>query len=90
MRKRCQRRIGYCYRETYFKPRGIPLRDLDEIEISEEELETIRLRFLEKLDQNLASEKMNLSQSQYQRDLTNTLEKITKALVEGFAIKIKK
>jgi len=90
MRQRCRRRLGINFDEIYFKPRGIPLRELNEITITDEELETIRLRYLEKKDQNNASQKMGISQSQYQRDLTNALEKITKALVEGHAINIAK
>jgi len=33
---------------------------------------------------------MGISQSQYQRDLTTVLEKITKAFMQGSAINIKK
>jgi predicted DNA-binding protein (UPF0251 family) len=40
------------------------------------------------MDQDDASKKMGISQSQYQRDLTSVLEKITKALIEGYAINI--
>ncbi len=90
MRQRCRRRLGRDFSEIYFKPRGIPLRELNEVTITDEELETIRLRYLEKMDQDEASKKMGISQSQYQRDLTSVLEKITKALIEGYAINIAK
>lgn len=90
MRQRCIRRLGRDFSEIYFKPRGIPLRELNEVTITDEELETIRLRYLEKMDQDEASKKMGISQSQYQRDLTSVLEKITKALIEGYAINIAK
>ncbi len=88
MRRR--RRINYNFRETYFKPRGVPLNLLPETVISFEELESLRLRYLKKLDQNQAAQKMRISQSQYQRDLTNALEKITDALINESAIKIEK
>lgn len=88
MRQRFRRRLGRNFDEVYFKPQGIPLRELDEITITDEELETIRLRFLEKVDQADAASRMGISQSQYQRDLTSVLEKITKALIEGLAINI--
>jgi uncharacterized protein len=90
MRRRSRRRIGYRFKETYFKPRGVPLNTLDETVLSFEELESLRLRYVEKLDQEKAAKKMSISQSQYQRDLTKALEKITKALIDGDAIKIEK
>ncbi len=90
MRPRFRRKIGYRFNDTYFKPRGIPLSDLSEVEITDEELETLRLRYIEKVDQEQASKMMGISQSQYQRDLTTVLEKITKAFIEGNAISIKK
>jgi len=90
MRQRCRRRIGINFNEIYFKPKGIPLRELEEITITDEELETIRLRYIEKMDQEESAKKMGISQSQYQRDLTSILEKITKALIEGYAINIAK
>jgi len=82
------RRIQRAFNEVYFKPRGIPLNQLTEISISFEELESLRLRYIEKLSQNDSAEKMEISQSQYQRDLTQVLEKLTKALINGEAIRI--
>ncbi|MBN1617724.1 DUF134 domain-containing protein [Candidatus Dojkabacteria bacterium] len=90
MRQRCRRRLGFNFNEIYFKPRGIPLKNLNEISISYDEIETLRLRYIEKEEQNEASKKMGISQSQYQRDLSAALEKITKALIEGYAINIRK
>lgn len=88
MRQRCRRRLGCTFNEIYFKPRGIPLRNLQEVSIIDEELETLRLRYIEKIDQEEAAKKMGISQSQYQRDLTSVLEKITNALINGYAINI--
>ncbi|MBN1374250.1 DUF134 domain-containing protein [Candidatus Dojkabacteria bacterium] len=88
MRHRFRRHLGFRFNDIYFKPRGIRLQQLQEVTITHEELETIRLRYIEKLDQDEAAEKMGISQSQYQRDITTALEKITKALIEGMAINI--
>lgn len=90
MRHRCRRRLGVCFNETFYKPQGIPLRKLNQITITDEELETLRLRYIEKLDQRTAAEKMGISQSQYQRDIANVFKKITKALIQKEAIRIKK
>jgi predicted DNA-binding protein (UPF0251 family) len=88
MRNRNKRKVNFDYRGIYYKPQGIPLSQLKEVKIHKEELETIRLRYIEKLSQKQAADKMGISQSQYQRDLVNTLEKITKAMISGDAINI--
>ncbi|MHA1542328.1 MAG: DUF134 domain-containing protein [Candidatus Hodarchaeales archaeon] len=74
---------------TYFKPRGIPLKDIaGEVEITLEELETIRLSDMEGLSQTVVGKKMNISQSTVSRHLEEAHKKIAKALVIGFAIRI--
>lgn len=88
MRKRLQRRLGYSFRDLYYKPRGVPLRQLKEISLTKEELETIRLRFIENLEQIDSARKMGISRSQYQRDVTAAMKKITQAIIEGKAIRI--
>jgi hypothetical protein len=90
MRRRNRRRVRFDFNEIYFKPRGVPLSSLMETKITDEELETLRLRYIENLDQHTAAEKMGLSQSLYQRDISTVLEKITRALIEGNAIFISK
>ncbi|RJQ29024.1 DUF134 domain-containing protein [Candidatus Parcubacteria bacterium] len=72
----------------YFKPQGVPLRNLKIVEISIEELESYRLRHINNLDQIDAAKKMRTSQSTYQRILRATYEKIGDALIHGKAIKI--
>ncbi len=90
MRNRFRRRLGFDFNDIYFKPRGIPLSNLKEVRISDEELETLRLRYIEKINQEDAAKRMGISQSQYQRDLTLVLEKITNAFINGYAINIEK
>ena len=88
MRRRNRRRIQYNFEDIYFKPQGIPLSSLEETVLSTEELETLRLRYLKGLAQDEAAYQMGISQSQYQRDITKALKKITEALIEGKAINI--
>jgi RNA polymerase sigma factor (sigma-70 family) len=64
------------------------LSQLKDVVVNPEELETLRLRYVENLSQHEAAEKMGISQSQYQRDLVNTLKKITNALISGDAINL--
>lgn len=90
MRQRNRRKLGFQFDEIYFKPRGIPLSQLEEVHITDEELETLRLRYIEKIDQQEAAKRMGISQSQYQRDLSLVLEKISVALIKGDAISVTK
>jgi predicted DNA-binding protein (UPF0251 family) len=90
MRPRHRRRLGFQFRDIYFKPRGIPLSELNEVNITDEELETLRLRYIENIDQEQAAKMMGISQSQYQRDLASVMEKITQAFINGYAISITK
>lgn len=87
-RPRLHRRICFNPQVTYFKPRGIPMRQLEEIELSTEELEALRLKNLENLDQTACAKKMHTSQSTFQRILASAYFKISSALIEGKAIKI--
>lgn len=88
VRPRLCRKISFNPKVRYFKPQGIPLRLLDEVELTTEELEAIRLKNFEGLEQTKASIKMNTSQSTFQRILASAYKKIAEALIEGKAIKI--
>lgn len=90
MRTRARRKLGYDFKEIYFKPRGIPLSTLSETSITNEELETLRLRYIENMDQEESAKRMGISQSQYQRDISSAMKKISKALIKGEAIRISK
>ncbi len=74
---------------TYFKPRAVPLNQLKEVELTIDELETLRLSNIQKLSQQDAAEKMDIHQSTFQRTLARANEKVSDALVNGKAIKIK-
>jgi len=87
-RPRLCRRIQFNPNITYFKPQGVPMRELEIIELTAEEVEALRLRNAEDLDQEAAAKKMNTSQSTFQRILSSAYKKITEALIEGKAIKI--
>ena len=89
-RPRLCRRINFNPNVRYFKPQGVPLSLLAEVEITLEEIEAVRLKNIEGLDQNEASEKMKTSQSTFQRILASAYKKIAEALIEGKAIKISK
>jgi uncharacterized protein len=81
--------VGFEPGVTYFKPRAVPLSRLQEVEITHEELETLRLANLEKLSQSEAASMMGVHQSTFQRILSRARENVSDALVNGKAIKIK-
>jgi uncharacterized protein len=82
------RRIGYLPEVTIFKPAGVPLRELEVINLSYEEVEAIRLKDLEGLEQKPAAEKMNVSRPTFQRILFSARKKLAAALLGGKAIRI--
>ena len=82
------RKISFNPNVTYFKPRGIPLRDLEVVELTLEEVESLRLKNIENLEQTECAKKMKTSQSTFQRILTSAYKKISKALIQGKAIRI--
>jgi predicted DNA-binding protein (UPF0251 family) len=90
VRPRLCRRIGFNPNITYFKPQGVPMRELEIVELTAEEVEALRLRNISELEQEEAAKKMNTSQSTFQRILSSAYKKITEALIEGKAIKIVK
>lgn len=82
------RRVLFNPNVVYFKPRAVPLSALEEVGLSIDELEALRLCDLKDLKQEEAAKKMKVSQSTLQRILTSARKKIAEALIEGKAIKI--
>lgn len=89
-RPRLRRIIKFDPNTIYFKPQGIPLKNLEEIDLTLEEIEALRLKNIKELDQNECAKEMNTSQSTFQRILSSAYKKISIALIEGKAIKILK
>lgn len=85
-----QRIIKFDPNVTYFKPRAMPLSELEEVDLDIDELEALRLCDLKDLDQIEAAKKMKISQSTLQRILSSARKKVAEALIEGKAIKIRK
>jgi len=82
------RRVAFLPGATYFKPAGIPLKALEEVCISVEEAEAIRLKDLEGLEQEEGAAKMNISRPTFQRILASARQKVADALLKGKAIRI--
>ena len=87
-RPRNCRRVGSMPGSNYYKPRGIPLSMLEEVILSVDEFEAIRLADLEGLYQEEAAERMNVSRQTFGRIVEMARRKVAEALVEGKALKI--
>jgi len=74
----------------YFKPRGVPLSELEEIELLPDEVEALKLHDVDSLDQVNAAQKLGVSQPTFGRVLDKAYKKIALAIVQGMAIRISK
>ena len=88
VRPRLCRRVRFNPDVTYFKPRGIPLMQLEEVILHVDEFESVRLKDLEGLEQEECAKKMHISQPTFHRLVLSARKKISDAIVNGKAIKI--
>jgi len=82
------RRIRHNPAVTYFKPQGIPLRRLENIELGLDEVEALRLADLEEMSHEEVGEKMEISRATVGRILARARSKMALALTKGMAILI--
>jgi len=87
-RPRLNRHVCIKPQITYFKPRGVPLRELQQIHLTREELEVLWLVDEKGNDQIQAARHMKTSQSTIQRLLVSARKKVSHALIMGKAIAI--
>jgi predicted DNA-binding protein (UPF0251 family) len=73
---------------TYFKPRGIPMTDLEEVGLGMDELEALRLADLEGCYQEDAAKAMGVSRQTFARIVESARRKVAEALVNGKALRI--
>lgn len=82
------RRVSGTPGSQYFKPRGIPLLDLEEVDLTLDEFEAIRLADLEGFYQEKAAKKMAISRQTFGNIIASAHKKIADAIVNGKALKI--
>jgi predicted DNA-binding protein (UPF0251 family) len=87
-RPKVPRKLRFNPSVVYFKPRGVPLRVLDEVVLCRDEVEALKLHDVDDLDQTEAALEMEISQPTFARVLSSVYKKIAKALIEGKAIRI--
>jgi len=84
----CSRRIAGSPAAAIFKPIGIPVRELEEVVMTLDEFEAMRLADLEGLYQEQAAERMNVSRPTFSRIVDAARRKTADALVHGKALRI--
>jgi predicted DNA-binding protein (UPF0251 family) len=72
----------------FYKPQGIPMRQLKIMALKDEELEALLLSDAKGLDQQAAAALMNVSRSTFSRILAQARKTVATALAEGAAIEI--
>lgn len=82
------RRVEAMPEISVFKPAGIPLRDLEEVVLTVDEFEALRLKDLEGLEQEDCAARMNVSRPTLQRVLTASRAKVADALVNGKLLRV--
>ena len=80
--RKCQGR--FCGKA--FKPTGVPVSDLMQVELHRDELEALRLCDMEGLTQEEAGNSMGVSRGTIQRIITIARRKVATALTQGNAL----
>jgi predicted DNA-binding protein (UPF0251 family) len=87
-RIKCERIILGKPHTTYYKPAGIPMKELDEVVLELDEFEAIRLADLDGNYQEDAAKKMQISRQTFGRIIASAHFKIANAIIHGTTLKI--
>ncbi|KNY29466.1 DUF134 domain-containing protein [Pseudobacteroides cellulosolvens] len=82
------RKVEFIPNIQYFVPLDLQTADMEENILRIEEIEAIRLKDVEKLEQEECAERMEVSRQTFQRILNTGREKIADSIINGKAIRI--
>ncbi|WP_350343911.1 DUF134 domain-containing protein [Proteinivorax tanatarense] len=82
------RKVEFFPQKTFFKPSGKKGCITEQITLKIEELEAMRLKDIENLNQNQCAEKMGVSRQTFQNIIDSARNKVALALTKGKAINI--
>ena len=82
------RRVAFQPGVIYFKPAGIPIMELEEVTLTLDEMEAVRLADQEGLYQEDAAVLMNVSRQTFANILGSARRKIAETLTQGKALRI--
>ena len=88
VRPRKDRLVGFNPEVSYYKPRGIPMVNLDEVRLTIDEREAIRLSDLLGMSQEEAGRQMGVSRATFGRIIQQAHKVVADALINGKAINI--
>lgn len=87
-RPQTDRRVLGAPRTTFFKPAGIPARELEEVTLTLDEFEAIRLADYEGLYQEAAALRMGVSRQTFGRIVEAARKRVADAIVNGKALRV--
>ncbi|MDZ7623724.1 MAG: DUF134 domain-containing protein [Ignavibacteriaceae bacterium] len=87
-RPRKHRRICCNPSTNYFKPRGIPVYELEEITLDHDELESLRLADFLAYSHEKAAQEMKISRATFGRIVEIARKKVADGILNGKAIRI--
>lgn len=87
-RPHCPRRIATLPGVVFFKPAGIPLRNLEERVLPLDQFEALRLADVEGMSQLDAARLMGISRQTFSRILAGARQTVATCMTQGMAIRI--
>ncbi len=87
-RPHCTRRIHALPGVVYFKPAGVPLRELEERQLTLDEYEALRLADLEGMQHAEAARRMGISRQTFGRILARARHNVASCITGGMALRI--
>lgn len=88
VRPQKERRVAFNPEISYFKPRGIPMFDLEEVRLTVDQREAIRLSDLLGMSHEEAGRRMGVSRATFGRIIQRAREAVADALINGKAINV--
>lgn len=88
VRPQKERRVAFNPEVSYFKPRGIPMFDLEEVCLTVDQREAIRLSDLLELSHEEAGRRMGVSRATFGRIVQRARQAVADALINGKAINV--
>ncbi|MEN6577323.1 MAG: DUF134 domain-containing protein [Phycisphaerales bacterium] len=84
----CLRHIGFTPNAGLFRPAGIPVCALEQVMLTLDEVEALRLADLNGLYQEQAAEQMKISRPTFSRIVEQARRKVADALIHGKALRL--
>jgi len=88
VRPQKERRVAFNPEISYFKPRGIPMFDLEEVGLTVDQREAIRLSDLLGMSHEEAGRHMGVSRATFGRIIQRARHTVADALINGKAINV--